>query len=182
MLGPSYGIPWDDYNPTRDTDGAVRSYCRSLDQHGFEHIVLVAAHGGNFAPVNTVAPEIAREIEANVIALADLNDLMTLQNQGLRKAGVEYQEPVIHAGAAETAIVLAINEGLVRTDELEIGHEGEIFVSRLLSEGFKAITENGVLGDPHEGTTEAGEAILEQVAAAYVERIETERAAVSNAR
>jgi creatinine amidohydrolase len=160
----------------------VRSYCRSLDQHGFEHIVLVAAHGGNFAPVNTVAPEIAREIEANVIALADLDDLMTLQNQGLRKAGVEYQEPVIHAGAAETAIVLAINEGLVRTDELEIGHEGEIFVSRLLSEGFKAITENSVLGDPHEGTTEAGEAILEQVAAAYVERIETERAAVSNAR
>ena len=89
---------------------------------------------------------------------------------------------MIHAGAAETAIVLAINEGLVRTDELEIGHEGEIFVSRLLSEGFKAITENSVLGDPHEGTTEAGEAILEQVAAAYVERIETERAAVSNAR
>jgi creatinine amidohydrolase len=156
----------------------IRSYCRSLDEHGFEHIVLVAAHGGNFAPVNTIAPEIAREIDANVIALADLDELMSLQNAGLREAGVEYEEPVIHAGATETAIVLAVNEGLVRMDELDVGHEGEISTSRLLSEGFKAITENGVLGDPREGTPEAGEEILDTVATAYVERIEVERDAV----
>ena len=156
----------------------IRSYCRSLDEHGFEHIVLVAAHGGNFAPVNTVAPEIAREIDANVIALADLDELMSLQNAGLREAGVEYEEPVIHAGATETAIVLAVNEGLVRMDELDVGHEGEISTSRLLSEGFKAITENGVLGDPREGTPEAGEEILDTVATAYVEQIEVERDAV----
>lgn len=156
----------------------IRSYCRSLDKHGFEHIVLVAAHGGNFAPVNTVAPEIAREIDANVIALADLDELMSLQNAGLREAGIEYEEPVIHAGAAETAIVLAVDEDLVRMDELDVGHEDEISTSRLLSEGFKAITENGVLGDPREGTPEAGEEILDTVATAYVERIEVERDAV----
>jgi creatinine amidohydrolase len=156
----------------------IRSYCRSLDEHGFEHIVLVAAHGGNFAPVNTVAPEIAREIDANVIALADLDEHMALMNEGLREAGVEYEEPVIHAGAAETAIVLAANEGLVRTDEIEVGHEEEITTSRLLSEGFKAITENGVLGDPREATPEAGETILETVATAYAEKIEVERDAV----
>jgi len=109
----------------------VRSYCRSLDAHGFEHVVLVPSHGGNFAPVNTVAPEIAREIDANVIALADLDELMALMNEGLREAGVEYEEPVIHAGAAETAIVLAVAEDLVQTDELEVGHEGDLSVSRL---------------------------------------------------
>ena len=156
----------------------IRSYCRSLDEHGFDHVVLVAAHGGNFAPVNTVAPEIAREIDANVIALADLDELMSLQNAGLREAGVEYEEPVIHAGATETAIVLAVNEGLVRMDELNVGHEGEISTSRLLSKGFKAITENGVLGDPRKGTSEAGEEILDTVATAYVERIEVERDAI----
>ncbi|WP_241430420.1 MULTISPECIES: creatininase family protein [Halococcus] len=96
-------------------------------------------------------------------------------NEGLREAGVEYEEPVIHAGAAETAIVLAVNEGLVRTDELAVGHEGDVSASRLLSEGFDAISENGVLGDPREGTAEAGEAILERIASAYAERIETER-------
>lgn len=155
----------------------IRSYCRSLDEHGFEHVVLVPTHGGNFAPVNTVAPEVAREIDANLIALADVDDLMELMNEGLREAGVDYQEPVIHAGAAETAIVLAVNEGLVRTDAMELGHEGDVSVSRLLSDGFAAITETGVLGDPREGTAEAGDRILERVTEAYVDRIEAERGA-----
>jgi creatinine amidohydrolase len=164
--------------PAETLMDVIRSYCRSLSEHGFEHIVLVAAHGGNFAPVNTVAPEVAREIDANVVALADLDELMALQNEGLREAGIEYEEPVIHAGATETAIVLAVSEGLVRADELEAGHEGEVTTSRLLSEGFKSITENGVLGDPREATAEAGEEILDTVASAYVERIEAERDAV----
>lgn len=156
----------------------IRSYCRSLDEHGFDHLALVPTHGGNFAPVNTVAPEIAREIDANVIALANLDEKMELMNEALREAGVAYEEPVVHAGAVETAIVLAVDEGLVRTDELEVGHEGDISVSRLLSEGFRAITDNGVLGDPREGTSEAGEAILETVTAAYAGQIEAEREAV----
>ncbi|WP_117594245.1 creatininase family protein [Haloprofundus halophilus] len=156
----------------------IRSYCRSLDAHGFEHLVLVPTHGGNFAPVNTVAPEIARELDANVIALAELDTLMELMNEGLRAAGVEYEEPVIHAGAAETAMVMAVDEGLVRTDRLEVGREGDISVSRLLSDGFRAITENGVLGDPREATLEAGEEIFSKLADAYAERIEAERDAV----
>ncbi|KTG08764.1 creatinine amidohydrolase [Haloprofundus marisrubri] len=156
----------------------IRSYCRSLDAHGFEHLVLVPTHGGNFAPVNTVAPEIARELDANVIALAELGTLMELMNEGMREAGVEYEEPVIHAGAAETAMVMAAAEELVRTDRLELGREGDISVSRLLSEGFKAITENGVLGDPREATPEAGEAIFSAITDAYVDRIEAERDAV----
>lgn len=156
----------------------IRSYCRSLSEHGFEHIALVATHGGNFAPVNTVAPEIAREIDANVIALADLDALMSLMNEGLREGGVDYEEPVIHAGAAETAIVLAVVEGLVRTDDIEAGHEDEISTARLLSEGFKSITENGVLGDPRKATSEAGEAILDKVASVYANETMTERNAV----
>lgn len=156
----------------------VRSYCRSLDEHGFEHLVLIPTHGGNFAPVETVAPEVAREIDAGVITLADLDEDMRLMNEGLREAGVEYEEPVIHAGAAETAIVLAVAEGLVRTDELRAGHEGELSVPRLLNEGFDAITDNGVLGDPRKATPEAGEAILERMTSAYAERIEDERDAI----
>jgi len=159
----------------------VRAYCRSLDEHGFEHVVLVPTHGGNFAPVNAVAPGIARAIDANVVVPGDLDEHMELLNEGLREAGVEYEEPVIHAGAAETAIVMAVDEGLVRTDELAVGHEGDLSTARLLSEGFESITENGVLGDPRKATPEAGEAILETVTAAYVEQVEAEREAVDGA-
>lgn len=153
----------------------IRAYVRSLDEHGFEDVALVPTHGGNFGPVNTVAPDVAREVDATVVSLANLDTLMELMNEGLREAGVDYQEPVIHAGAAETAIVLAVNEGLVRTDALEVGREGEISVGRLLNAGFDAVTENGVLGDPREATAEAGEAILDRIAESYAERIEAER-------
>lgn len=153
----------------------VRSYCRSLDEHGFEHIVLVPTHGGNFGPVKTVAPDIARELDATVIALADLDEHMQLLNEGLSEAGIEYNQDVIHAGAAETAIVLAIDEGLVRTKNIESGPEGEISTAKLLSEGFKMITENGVLGDPTKATTDAGEVIIQNVVETYVKHIKTER-------
>lgn len=153
----------------------IESYCRSLDDHGFECIALVPTHGGNFGPVNTVAPEVARDIDATVVTLADLEENMALMNEGMREAGVEYEEPSIHAGAAETAVVLAVDEGLVRTDELEVGAEGEMSATRMINEGFDAVTENGVLGDPREGTAEAGEAIIERMATAYADRIAAER-------
>jgi len=156
----------------------IRSYCRSLDEHGFEYIVLVPTHGGNFGPVKTVASDIAREIDATVIPLADLDEHMQLLNEGLSEAGIEYDQDVIHAGAAETAMVLAIDDDLVRMDQFERGPEGDISPARLLSEGFRSITENGVLGNPNEATTEAGETIIQQVVEAYVKHIKAERNSV----
>ncbi|RRJ29493.1 creatininase family protein [Halocatena pleomorpha] len=155
----------------------IRSYCRSLDDHGFEYIVLIPTHGGNFAPVKTVAPDIGREISASVITLADLEEHMQLLNDGLIEAGIEYDQDVIHAGAAETAIVLAINDGLVQGEHCEQGYEGDLSPARLLSEGFKSITENGVLGDPRKATAEAGERIIEKVTNEYVQHIRNEREA-----
>jgi len=156
----------------------IRAYCRSLSEHGFEHIALIPTHGGNFAPVETVAPDIAREIDASVISIADLGDMMQLMNDGMAEAGIDYTEEVIHAGAAETAIVLAIDEGLVRVEEFEVGHEGDVSPGRLLSEGFKSISENGVLGDPSKATAEAGERILERITNAYAGHIRAEREAI----
>lgn len=164
--------------PAETLMDVIRGYCRSLDDHGFEHLVLVPTHGGNFAPVNTVAPEVAREVDANVIALADLDRMMELMNEGLAEVGIDYEEPAVHAGATETAIVLAVAEDLVRTDAIEAGYEGDISPARLLSEGFHAVTENGVLGDPRKATVEAGEAILERIASEFAEAIEDERRAV----
>ena len=156
----------------------IRAYCRSLDEHGFEHIILVPTHGGNFGPVKTVAPDIAREIDATVIPLADLDEHMQLLNEGLSDAGIDYDQDVIHAGAAETAVVLAVDEDLVRLENIEPGPEGKISTARLLSEGFKTITKNGVLGDPTEATAEAGEIIIQKVVETYVEHIENERRSV----
>jgi len=85
---------------------------------------------------------------------------------------------VIHAGAAETAVVLAVNEDLVRLENIEPGPEGKISTARLLSEGFKNITENGVLGDPSKATADAGKIIMQNVVDTYVDHIENERRSV----
>jgi len=156
----------------------IRAYCRSLDEHGFEHVVLVPTHGGNFGPVTTVAPDVAREIDASVIPLADLDEHMELLNEGLSDAGIDYDQDVIHAGAAETAVMLAVSEDLVRLENVEPGPEGDISTARLLSEGFETITESGVLGDPTEATAEAGETIIQNVVDTYVDHIEKERRSV----
>lgn len=113
-----------------------------------------------------------------MIPLADLDTHMRLLNDGLAAAGVDYEQAVVHAGAAETAIVLAVAADLVRAEAMERGPEGEVSVARLLGEGFDAVTERGVLGDPTVATAAAGEAILETVTDAYVAQIEAERAAV----
>ena len=153
----------------------LRAYCESLDSHGFAHLVLLPTHGGNFAAVEAVTPELDSELDATVSDLADLDLLMELMNAGLRDAGIAYHEPAIHAGAAETALVLAVAEGMVRTDALEPGYEGEVSVEEIIESGFRTVTETGVLGDPREATAKAGEAILDRIVDAYVEAIESER-------
>ena len=132
--------------------------------------------GVSLTPAEKV--DVARELDATGIALADLDEHMQLLNEGLSEAGIEYEQDVIHAGAAETAMVLAIDDGLVRTENIASGPEGEISAARLLSEGFKTITQNGVLGDPTKATSEAGEVIVQNVVERYVEHIKTERDAV----
>ena len=156
------------------------AYCESLATHGFEHVTLLPSHGGNFAPVNTAAPEIADKHDIRVIALADLDRYMKLMNEGMARGGIDHTEQVIHAGGTETSAVLAICEDLVREDQLEAGFKGEVQTSMLLSVGFREITENGVLGDPRQSSAEAGEAILETVAESYAESVREARTAQLN--
>jgi creatinine amidohydrolase len=158
----------------------LAGYAASLERHGFEYVVFLPSHGGNFAPVETAAPEIARERESlDVITLSDIQQYMELMNEGLKRGGIDYEEPVIHAGANETSIMLAVHEHLVRTERRDAGHEGAISVPALLSKGFRYFTESGVLGDARESSREAGEAILENVAETYAREVSEARAALA---
>lgn len=152
----------------------VRSYCECLDKHGFAYIVPIATHGGNFAPIQTVVPDVARDVDATIIPFADLDRYMSLMNEAMADV-IGFEEPVIHAGAAETAIVQAVAPDEVRTDELRVGHTGSVSTATLFAEGFRAISETGVLGDPTQATEEAGHAIVDAVVDAYVTDIENAR-------
>jgi creatinine amidohydrolase len=158
----------------------LAGYVESLDRHGFEYVVLVPTHGGNFPPVNAAAPELAREVDAAVVPIADLDRYMALLNEGLDRAGIDYEEPVVHAGATETAAMYAIRAALVRDDRLTAGPDDLDSRAELVNEGFDAVTESGVLGDPSHATPEAGETVLETVAEAYAGQVRHERQALDD--
>lgn len=153
----------------------VRDIAHSLESHGVEHIVLLPSHGGNFPSINALAPELAAELQtATLHTLADLERLSELMNDGLHEAGIDDDEPVVHAGATETAIMLTIAPSLVREDEIEPGYEGSLSMGGLLNNGFSQYTTTGVLGDPTNATAMAGEAILQAIVDAYVGQLGSE--------
>lgn len=153
----------------------LEAYASSLDRHGFEYVVLLPSHGGNFAPVDAAAAEIAPELEtASLVPITDLQGYIDEMNRGLREAGVDYQESVSHAGATETSMLLAIDDDMVREAEYETGSEREISFAQVLAAGFQALTANGILGDPHHASDPAGERILECVVETFTTKIRSE--------
>lgn len=154
----------------------IEEYCLSLDKHGFKNIVLIPFHGGNYEPVEMVGPKIKKELEhANLISYTDLDHFMEMMKRGMEEIDEDYSEPVIHAGAGETAVLMAIDENLVRKDRMEKGYEGELPVGELFIKGLKHFTESGILGDPNRGNKEGGEAILEKISEYFYEKISEDR-------
>lgn len=70
-----------------------------------------------------------------------------------------------HAGASETSIMLAINPELVNMAKAEAGSTTPIseISAQLRSGGVRAVSTNGVLGDPTTATSEHGHNLLSQL-------------------
>lgn len=153
----------------------LRGTVESLVDGGFDAVALLPSHGGNFPAVEAVVPDIAREADANVFVVGTLERYMRLLNEGFGDVVEDYEEPVVHAGASETSMMLAIDESAVREDAIKAGYEGEISASTLFRDGIDHYDDEGVLGDPNRASRAAGERILDVLTEAYVDDIERER-------
>jgi mycofactocin precursor peptide peptidase len=110
----------------------------------FRGVVFVSGHGGN-------ADALAR---ASRISRAEGDAVMCWAP---RVVGGD-----AHAGRTETALLLAIHPAAVRTDALEPGCADELttLIDRLRTGGVRAVSANGVLGDPRQATAAEGERLL----------------------
>ena len=141
----------------------VADICRSLAHHGFRHIVLIPTHGGNFAPlagaVKTIRPELPG---VNLIAFTDLMAFMNEIFRVGKGREVTPEKAGAHAGEFETSLMLTIRPDLVAVDQAQPGYVGDqLSIAPLVFEkGFRAVTENGVLGDPRDASSANGEAYL----------------------
>jgi len=144
--------------------GLIRDYCVSLAKHGFKNIVILPSHGGNFDAVHQVVKELRQSLrDVNIIAYADLRDLLGLLVQFSAKHGIPASESGAHAGESETSMVLAIRKDLVNMERAKEGFVGrfEDKIDLVLSQGIKALTKIGVVGDPRKADAEKGEEYLE---------------------
>ena len=117
---------------------------RSFRQHGFRDIVLIGDHGGYQGQLKDVAQRLNREwarspARVHFVA-AYYRAASDGFNQVLRSNGLTDAQIGVHAGAADTSLMLGIDPARVRTDRLQAGAEGV----------------TGIVGDPSQASAALG--------------------------
>jgi creatinine amidohydrolase len=120
---------------------------RSAD--GFAGVVLVSGHGGNAEPL---ARAVAR---------------LTGEGRRVRQWFPRIPDGDAHAGHAETSLLLALDPRAVREDRVEAGATEPLaeLMPALRTGGVRAVSANGVLGDPTGASAEEGEQIFDALVA-----------------
>ena len=131
--------------------------CRSAGPT-FRRIGLVCTHGGNAEPVRRA--------------------LQTLRGEGrdVRSFAPDWSGDA-HAGHTETSLMLAIAPELVQSERARAGETRPLaqVIGTLRTDGVRAVSANGVLGDPEGADPERGRAMLEAATAALVAKLEAWR-------
>jgi creatinine amidohydrolase len=152
---------------TETLAAVLEDYVASLEQHGFQRIVVVPSHGGNFAPLAEMLPELRQRHPAVlIVAYTDLMGLVAAATEVAAGLNVTADEAGAHAGEWETSMVLAIEPGAVHPERGEAGYMGPLapVFDQINRDGIDAVAPNGVLGDPAKATAAHGQAYLERIA------------------
>jgi creatinine amidohydrolase len=149
-----------------------RDYAVSLARHGFDRIYFVPSHGGNFKPLEAMLPSLRDAVNEVVpgVRVDAYTDLLGLV--GLWKWVVEEETGLGarvggHADIAEASEMLHLHPELVRVGRAEPGLVGELdqaMVDRVFEKGLRAVTANGILGDPRGMSAELGSTLLDATA------------------
>ena len=137
-------------------------YCTSLARHGFENICMLPSHGGNFGPLAEVVEELNEAVgpSCQVLAFTDMMALIEAWKDAVQSASGMGDRVGGHADIAESSIMLWLFPELVNERAAEEGCRDEItpeLVQRILTDGFRTVTPNGILGDARGMSAEIGE-------------------------
>jgi len=147
------------------SEDTLRAYVRetvaSLASHGWDRVVVVNGHGGNVSALREVCARITRHDDAYAVPFTWFDAAET---------GVEMG----HGGPVETSLLRHVDPDRVHEDRLDVAAEGaadgwgdwESGVN--LAYDSAEFSENGVVGDPREGSAELGERLLDDVTGALV--------------
>jgi creatinine amidohydrolase len=143
----------------------VLAYVEGLERMGIREVAVFSTHGGNFAFLKELSETVQRP-GAKLIAYSDLVGYLAVMMDGARSAGLVPPASDAHAGGLETSQALYAFPELVRPFEQVSGYTEaeEGWLDRILTEGIRAVSESGVLGDPSGASAAAGKAIFDALA------------------
>ncbi|WP_324759442.1 creatininase family protein [Haloarcula sp. GH36] len=145
----------------------VRDVVDSLAAHGWDRVVLVNGHGGNIAALREVAGRIVRHDDAYAVPFTWFDEVG------------EQDIDMGHGGPMETALLQHANPETVHEDRLAEAASGGAdrwgdWQGRVnLAFDSDEFTENGVVGDPRDGSADLGEQLLESATGSLVALLET---------
>jgi creatinine amidohydrolase len=138
----------------------VRQYVASLAHHGFESVVIIPSHGGNFGPLGELETETGGRIgRARFLPYVDLMAFLRVMEATAAREQITPEVAGAHAGEAETSMVLSRQPALVDMSRAEAGFVGtfdEAASRTVFEQGMTALTSNGILGDARPATPERG--------------------------
>lgn len=143
-------------------EGAARSLCHA----GFRDVVFVGDHGGYQTSMKRVAARLdaSRGLRCRVIALTQYYEAAQEPfTRILRAHGIRADEVGVHAGVADTSLMLAVDPSMVRMDVAESRKPG--------TQG------DGVTGDPRRSSAALGRLGVEHIVAVSVAAIRERTAA-----
>ena len=137
--------------PAAAFESLLEGTARSLHRHGLCHVVLLGDHGGYRSSLDRVAARLNGEWARTACRVHALPEYYRAASadlaKSLRAQGFSTAEIGTHAGLADTALMLAIEPALVRTQALQ----------------QTAADAEGVAGDPRRATAELGRGAVEHI-------------------
>ena len=153
----------------------ILDYIDSLVRSGFNRIVFLPLHGGNFPIVQTTLKEaqIAHQ-GIEIIGVTNVTGLLDCLSAGSAEFGIKADESGAHAGESETSMMMALEKNLVVKDRFApgyVGPMGEKEFKIFREQGTQALAKNGVLGDPTKASADNGEMYLNRLTEFLIQEI-----------
>ena len=151
---------------------AIRGVVHSVARHGFGRILILNGHGGNIVAAQVAAQDLSLELELPVVAAT-----YWLEAASRFAEILDVQDNVMHAGEAETSMMMVLEPDLVDRSDLEAARgpmDAQFLRAGRGSYRWRAlhhVTHNGVIGDPSAATAGKGERLLAAAAESLFELI-----------
>lgn len=151
---------------SRTLQSVIDDVYASVTASGYQGLVLVNAHGGNYVLLNVV-----QEGSSNgkIITLFPVKDDWERARRVGNLATADHED--MHAGELETSILLHSNPELVAD-----GYQTADCIAddrrHLLTVGMQEYTRNGIIGRPSLASAEKGKAVLESLTESFADVVE----------